>query len=292
MDRLKTINIIGCGKVGRTLGRLWTQRRVFAVQHILNRSLASGLRAAEVVGAGKAVERYEQLGPADLVMISTSDAAIEPCCERLCDAGVLRPATVVFHCSGALSCAALDPAKQQRAAVASVHPVKSFADPLAAVETFPGTYCALEGDPEACEALRDALERCGAVTFDVDGRLKVIYHAATVMVCNYLVALAEVGLRCFERAGVSREVAMQAIQPIVRETAANVFRLGPVGALTGPIARGEAAVVASQCEALGACDEQVQQVYKVLGRVAVELSAAQGHADAAALAAIARTLRS
>ena len=288
---MKTLNVIGCGNVGKTLSRLWTTHNVLKVQSILNRSLQSGSLAAGFVGSGHAVERYAQLEKADLVMISACDGAIEECCRQLSRTRLLEKGVVVFHCSGSLPSKLLEPARAQGASIASVHPVKSFTDPSAAAETFAGTFCALEGDPRACEVLRDALQRCGALTFPVNPELKTVYHAATVVVCNYLVALMEVGLRCFEQAGIPRETAMQVIEPIVTGTVGNVFKLGPVRALTGPIARGEQSVVHTQCEALGRWDEEIRRIYQNLGQVAVELSAAQGNADPDALAAITELLQ-
>jgi predicted short-subunit dehydrogenase-like oxidoreductase (DUF2520 family) len=249
------------------------------------------LQAVEFVGSGRAIDDYAQLRRADLVMISASDEAIETCCRRVCRTGTLDDEVIVFHCSGSLPSALLDSARAQGALVASVHPVKSFADPANAVETFAGTFCAMEGDPQACNVLRDALARCGARTFSVDPDFKTIYHAGTVVVCNYLVAIIEVGLRCFEKAGIPRETALELIKPIVAETVDNVFKLGPVGALTGPIARGEPTVVQQQSEALGAWDEAVHSIYQRLGQIAVELSSAQGRAAASALDAIKEMLR-
>ena len=283
---MKTLNVIGCGRVGKTLARLWTEHRVFHVQSILNRSLESGRRAVEFVGSGRAVPSYDELRRADLVMISASDEAIETCCGQLGDAGILRDGVVVFHCSGSLPSTVLEPAKARGALIGSVHPVKSFAAPARAVETFAGTFCAIEGDREACDVLGDALGRCGATTFPVDPQFKTVYHAGTVFVCNYLCALLEVGLRCFEQAGIPRETALEIIRPIVHGTMSNVFELGPAQALTGPIARGEVSVVARQSSALGEWDERVERIYKALGQVARELSAAQGNAGADALDAI------
>jgi predicted short-subunit dehydrogenase-like oxidoreductase (DUF2520 family) len=287
---VKTINVIGCGKAGSTLARLGARHRVFQVQCVLNRSLESALRAVEFVGSGRAVASFDQLARADLVMISAADEAIETCCRQVSQSGILDDGVVVFHLSGSLPSSLLAAAKSQGALVAGVHPVKSFADTARAVETFAGTFCALEGDRQACEVLRDALERLGARTFHVDAERKTVYHAATVIVCNYLVALMEVGLRCFEQGGVSRQTAVEVIEPIVRGTLENVLELGPVGALTGPIARGEPSVVERQAEALGEWDGLVQAVYQRLGQVAVELSAAQGNADPEALAAIRKLL--
>lgn len=283
---MKTLNVIGCGKVGRTLSRLGIDHGVWRVRDVLNRSLASARRAVEFLGSGRPLADCGQLSRADLVMISAADEAIEPCCRKLCATETIGPNVIVFHCSGSLPSGLLKAARQRGASIASIHPVKSFADPAAAVETFAGTFCAVEGDAPACRLLRDALQRCGGIPFQVQPEFKTIYHAATVIVCNYLVALVEVGLRCFEKAGIPRATATEVLEPIVTDTAENVFRLGPVRALTGPIARGEASVVARQCEALGRWDRDIQRLYKGLGRVAVELSAAAAQADPRALAAI------
>ena len=289
---MKTINVIGCGKVGRTLARLGTERGVWEVLCVLNRSLASAAGAVEFVGAGRAVQRYAQLERADVVMISASDEVIEGCCRQLCDAGVLGQGVIVFHCSGSLASAILGPARACGADIASVHPVKSFTDPAGDVQAFAGTFCAVEGDPRACEALGELFGGLGAETFSIDPEFKTVYHAATVMVCNYLTALMEVGLRCFEKAGVGRDRAVEIVEPIVRGTVENVLRLGPAGALTGPIARGEASIVARHCEALGRWDEAVADLYRRLGRIALDLSAEQGSAAPEALSAIREMLRS
>jgi predicted short-subunit dehydrogenase-like oxidoreductase (DUF2520 family) len=288
---VNTLHVIGCGRVGRTLARLWAQHRVFQLHAVLNRSLQSARRAVAFVGAGRAVEHYAELDRAGAVMIAASDQAIAECCRLLSQSDAIGPGTVVFHCSGALASEVLAPARARGASIAAIHPVKSFADAKAAVGTFPGTFCALEGDPAACQLLCDALKRLGAIPFAIDPGSKPIYHAATVLACNYLVALVEIGLRCFEHAGVPRETGLTILRPLVTETVSNVFTLGPAAALTGPIARGETSVVAAQSEALGQRDENLQHLYRALGRVAVELALGRGHAPPDSLAAIAGLLK-
>jgi predicted short-subunit dehydrogenase-like oxidoreductase (DUF2520 family) len=76
------------------------------------------------------------------------------------------------------------------------------------------------------------------------------------------------------------------MEPLVRETVDNVFKLGTTQSLTGPIARGDQAVVARQLDALAAWNPRIAEIYRQLGAVAVELARAQGSADPAALAAI------
>ena len=148
----------------------------------------------------------------------------------------------------------------------------------------------MEGDAAALAVLKPAFELSGARVAEIDPAFKTIYHAASVIVCNYLTALLETGIRSYEKSGFKRDEALHVMEPLVRETLDNVFRLGTVEALTGPIARGDHAVVARQVDALAAWDPRVAEIYKQLGAVAVDLARAQGSADPKALAAIERTL--
>ena len=287
---LPRLNIIGCGRVGRALARVWLQHRLVEIGSILNRSWQSSRAAAAFLGAGCPVENYAQLPHADLLMISTSDEALADCAARWSEAQSQAAGVIVFHCSGALGAEILQPAQRHGASVASLHPVKSFADPAQAAETFPGTWCGLEGDPEAVETLRKMLEVCGAKVFIIPPEQKPIYHAGAVFACNYLVALMEVAMECLHRAGLRPDEAAQLLQPIVQETVGNLFRLGPVRALTGPIVRGEVSVVERELRALDAWQPAYGQLYRALGQLACPLAQSAGLAAPEALQKIRRLL--
>src|SRR5690606_13058292 len=119
---------------------------------------------------------------------------------------------------------------------------------------------------------------------------KLIYHAGSVFVCNYLCALLEAGLRCYGAAGIRLETAYRLMEPLVRETVDNVFRVGTVRALTGPVARGDATVVERELAALQGRDRHLATLYRELGRVALDLARSQGTADPRSLARTARAL--
>lgn len=280
---MKTLNVIGAGRVGRTLARLWSEARVAAVQDVLCGSPESARSATDFIGAGRAVAAIEEMRPADFWMLAPPDAHIAACGVRLAESGRLRNGDIVFHCSGALSSRELAAAAGRGALVASVHPLKSFAEPRRAAASFAGTYCAAEGDQAALAVLRPAFETIGGRVAEIVPDRKIFYHAASVIVCNYLVALLEAGLRCYEKAGLSRASASAMMEPLVRETLENVSRLGTAGALTGPIARGDEAVVARQLAALASWDARAATLYRELGAIALELAREQGGADAAAL---------
>ncbi len=288
---MKTLNIIGAGRVGRTLGALWHRQNTWAIQGVCNRSLPSACDAAAFIGAGRAVAHIGDMPRAQAWLLATPDGELLPAARRLADTGLLRVGDVVFQCSGALPSSELRAVVMAGVPVASVHPLKSFADPAEAVQTFAGTWCAAEGDAAALALLRPAFEHIGARVTDIDPQFKTVYHAASVIVCNYLTALMEAGLQCYAKAGLPRATASAMVEPLVRETVDNVFKLGTAKALTGPIARGDAAVVACQLAALGEFDPRIAEIYRALGVMAVELSRAQGGAGEDVLGALEKFLK-
>jgi len=164
--------------------------------------------------------------------------------------------------------------------VASVHPVKNFSDPLASVHSFAGTWCGCEGDAPALAVLKPAFEQLGARLFDIDARFKAIYHGGGAFACNFIPVLMELALRCEEKAGIPRDVALVMFEPIARETLEAIFRQGVGQALAGPISRGDAGTVSRHLAAMGEWDPSVRDLYARLGDVAVDIVESLGRVDA------------
>jgi predicted short-subunit dehydrogenase-like oxidoreductase (DUF2520 family) len=288
---MSRISLLGAGKVGATLGRVFA-RAGGEIGDISSRSRASAEKARAIIGSGRVVDTLRDLGPADFLIVAVSDNTLYGIAEALAEAPVVAPGVVVFHCSGAAASSVLAPLRDRGASVASVHPVKTFTDPLRDAETFAGAWCGIEGDPEAVERLTVLFEGAGARLFSVAGESKLTYHAANVFLSNYLVPLIEAGLQCYERAGVPREIAAQAVEPLLHATVDNALRQGAPRALTGPIARGDDQVVAAQLHALEQADPRLAELYRVLGLRAADLAEQKGAAPAERLAAIRRLLAS
>jgi predicted short-subunit dehydrogenase-like oxidoreductase (DUF2520 family) len=277
---MKSLNIIGSGRVGRACGRMWARGGVFEVQDVLTRTRESAAEAVKFIGAGHAVSRLEEMRGADVWMIATRDDAIVPSCVTLAASGKVTPDDIVFHVSGATPSSDLKPVKDKGALVASVHPIKTFSDAEQAVQTFPGTYCGAEGDAGAIKVLKPAFETIGAKVFDIAPEMKPIYHAGGVFACNYLAALIEAAVRAHERAGIPRAASLEALEPLVRETVDAVFDQGPARALTGPIARGDTATVRRQLARIRDWDREIGKLYSGLGLLAVALAEADQRLDA------------
>jgi len=264
-----TLNLIGAGKVGRVLGRLLAASGTFTVQDVLTRSGPSALDAVRFIGAGSARTDYQAMRDADCWMLAVSDDQIAPVCAQLAADRDLT-GSVLFHCSGAKSSGELRSAVG--AHVASVHPIRSFADPEQVAAHFGGTFCGIEGDAAALGMLTPALEGIGARAVPIDAAAKTVYHAASVFASNYLVTVLDAALRSYQAAGIPEMVARELAAPLATETMANVFRLGAGAALTGPIARGDFETVARQQAALEGWDKPTGELYRALATATVDLT--------------------
>jgi predicted short-subunit dehydrogenase-like oxidoreductase (DUF2520 family) len=269
---MRTLNIIGAGHVGRALGRVLAASGAFAVQDVLTRSLASAQQAVTFIGSGSAVGDYAALRPADACLLAVNDDQIAPACLALAAAMDLS-GVLVWHCSGALASDALASAKVQGAIVASVHPIRSFADPAAVARDFAGTFCGVEGDAAALEMLHAALAGAGAQVVPIEPSAKTVYHAAAVFASNYLVTVLDAALQAYQAAGIPEAQARALAQPLAAETLANVFRLGPAQALSGPIARGDFLTVEKHGKALERWNAPIAELYRALVPATAALAA-------------------
>ena len=73
---MKTLNIIGCGKVGRTLGRLLHASGACTVQDLKGQSHEETALAADFIQAGRPVQGWSDMRPADLWLITVPDTRI------------------------------------------------------------------------------------------------------------------------------------------------------------------------------------------------------------------------
>ena len=267
-----SLSIIGSGHLARTLGLLWQRHRSVVLGDVLSRSVANAGAACDFIGAGRPLQDYASLAPADIYLIATPDDQIAACCAQLAASGRLAPGTVVFHCSGALPASALAAARDHAAAVASVHPVRSFALPEAVAQSFAGTWCGVEGDAAALAILEPLFTGIGARLIAIDPAAKTVYHAAAVFASNCVVTLLDAAVQAYREAGIPEDVAMQIMEPLVRKTVDQVFAAGTAQALSGPAARGDVATVERQYRAVKAWNPDMGRLYRLMSDAATRIA--------------------
>lgn len=269
---VKKIAIVGAGVVGTALAFL-LQEKGYTLVGMADRDNEPLTRASSLVGGEvKMTTAPEEITPmADLVFITTSDSVIEDVCNGIAVRDGFVPAQIVAHTSGALPSTILHNARERGALIASLHPLQSFADVKEAVKIIPFSIFTLEGDHQAISSLAELVRAVGGKTLPIDTRGKPLYHAAAVVACNFLVTLVYLSCRLFESIGISQEDAIRALLPLIKGTVNNIEHLGPVKALTGPIARGDVGVIRGHLEALETLDPRFTDIYRSLSRLAVEI---------------------
>lgn len=284
------LTLLGAGRLGRTLARLWVERGVFTIGDVVTRSPESAAAAVRFIGQGRPAASSGDVTLGDVVLLALPDDRIGATAAALATHARLPPDAVAFHCSGALDAGLLAPLRAAGAAVASVHPMHSFADPAASLTSFAGTFCAVEGDAPAVARLEPAFAAIGGRPVRIAAAAKLLYHAGGVFAANYVIALLASATRLVEAAGVPAAEARALLAPLLRGAVENGLALGPEAALTGPIARGDSALVGRQAQAVAQHDADLGALYRALGRATLALARDRGELDPAQLAALAAAL--
>ncbi|NDV12163.1 Rossmann-like and DUF2520 domain-containing protein [Crenobacter caeni] len=278
-----TLNIVGGGRLGTTLGALAHASGRYRVGAVLCRERAHAEAAVALIGDGVPLCELAALPPAALTLIAVPDAAIAPVAAQLAAAGVLPAGAVAFHASGAGEASLLAPLAAQGVHCASLHPAFSFADPARARERFAGTLCAFEGDAAAQAPLYAFARAVGGEPFALAPGGKAAYHAALSVASNYLVSLLDLATRVAAEGGVDAGAAARLVGSLMQQTLDNARALGPVAALTGPIARGDDGTVARHLAVLAGEDAVA---YRTLGRLTLALASAPDAAQRDRLTAL------
>ncbi|WP_419421553.1 hypothetical protein ACNVED_16335 (plasmid) [Legionella sp. D16C41] len=156
-----TINIIGAGRLGKTIGKLIVINKAGSIQGICNQSIKSSILAAQYIGEGEIFNKISELPSADITFITTPDENIKNSARELSKSDYLKRNSTILHCSGALMSSELESLKSKDCNIASVHPMHSFASPDISVHKFKNTYCAMEGDDDAKKILGQLFSNIG-----------------------------------------------------------------------------------------------------------------------------------
>ena len=271
------IGFIGAGTVGTALA-LRLQERGYAVVAVSSRTQASAQKLAQAVPGCQAYADAQAVAEAaELVFITTPDAAIPQVAAQV----RWGADNSVVHCSGADSLDVLEPARQAGAQVGAFHPLQTFASVAHAIENMPGSTFALEGEGPLLDTLKDMALALEGNWVQLGAGDKVLYHAAAVIACNYLVTLMKLATDLWRTFDVPTGEATQALMPLLRGTLNNIEKVGLPHCLTGPVARGDLGTIAKHLDALERSAPWVLPAYRELGLQTIPVALGKGRVDEA-----------
>jgi predicted short-subunit dehydrogenase-like oxidoreductase (DUF2520 family) len=248
------ILIIGRGRVGSALRRALESSGLHRVVATGRRSTPSSIRAA------------------DAIILAVSDESIDLVAQGI--APNLKPGAAVLHCAGSRGTDALRACEMHGASVGIMHPLVSFPSSRSSPSLRATTF-AVNGSKRAIATSRRIARACGARTV-VAQTGDPGYHAAAALTANGAAALAFVSVGVLECLGFDKRAAELAIGGLLRSVGENVQSIGVPGALTGPIARGEAETVAKHRTALRRVQRDALSSYDALVPIIVKCARAAG----------------
>ena len=266
------LGFIGAGTVGTALA-VRLQSQDYQLAAVSSRSRTSAEKLALAAGGCRVFDTNQGVADsAELIFVTTPDDTITP----VVSAVQWHSGQSIVHCSGADSTEALAPALKSGARVGVLHPLQTFASVSQAIENMPGSTFALEAGEPLLSTLKDMAGALGGSWIVLKASDKVIYHAAAVIVCNYLVTLLKLSTDLWQTFSIPADQATQALLPLVRGTINNIDNLGIPGCLTGPISRGDSGTVTKHLDALLKLAPAVVPTYRELGIKTIPIALAKG----------------
>jgi predicted short-subunit dehydrogenase-like oxidoreductase (DUF2520 family) len=268
----RTVSIIGAGRVGASLARL-LRARGWRIGAVVTRSLATARAAVRAIGAGTpSTKLAPEASDSQVILVAVPDTQIARVAASLARiAGKACRGEVVLHTSGALDRSVLAPLARLGAFTGSLHPMQTFSGRGA--PNLKGVVFAVEGDARALRTAAQIARQLGGIPVKIDGSGKAAYHAAGALAAGHALALIESAVRILIAQGFSRRRALAMLLPLTRQMLENFERLGPRAAWTGPIVRGDFAVVTRHAKALKRFPREFAAAYAALAHLGARVLA-------------------
>lgn len=270
--RLK-VGIISAGRVGTALG-LALERAEHVVVACSAISAASRRLAERRLPDTEVLPVPDVADNAELLLLTVPDSELPGLVRGLAATGAVRRGTIVVHTSGANGVAVLDPLTEQGCVPLAIHPAMTFTGSDEDVIRLGETCFGITAADEIGYAIGQSLVlEIGGEPFRVREEARTLYHAALAHGSNHIVTLVADAITALRAALAGQELlgqelvldapgglAERVIGPLARAALENTLQRGQA-ALTGPVARGDAAAVAAHLNALNDVDPELAQAY-------------------------------
>lgn len=264
------VGTIGAGRVGAVLAAALARagHHAVAVSAVSRASLG---RAESLVPQAEVLAPDEVAARADLLLLAVPDDMLAGLVSGLAAAGTVRPGTLVAHTSGAHGYRVLDPLVGAGALPMALHPVMTFTGRDVDIERLAGACFGVTSPAELRLAAEALVIEMGAEPVWVEEAQRLLYHAALATGANHLVTLVNTSADLLRQAGVDNPTRM--LGPLLGAALDNSLRHGD-GAMTGPVARGDAGTVRRHLETLSA--PAVRAAYVAMSRLGAVRALAAG----------------
>ncbi|MCW2517276.1 MAG: NAD-dependent glycerol-3-phosphate dehydrogenase domain protein [Mycobacterium sp.] len=290
-----TVGIISAGRVGTALG-VALERAEHVVVACSAISHASRLRAERRLPDTEVLPVSDVAAHAELLILAIPDAELAGLVSGLAATGSVRPGTIVVHTSGANGIGVLAPLTELGCIPLAIHPAMTFTGSDEDIARLSGACFGVTAADDVGYAVAQSLVlEIGGEPFGVREDARSLYHAALAHGGNHVITVLLDAVEALRDALRGQEllgqevvgdapggIAERVLGPLARASLENALQRGQA-ALTGPVARDDAAAITAHLRALDAVNPELAQAYR-----ANSLRTAQrAHASADVFAALA-----
>lgn len=271
--RLK-VGVISAGRVGTALG-VALERAEHVVVACSAISAASRRRAERRLPDTPVTAVPQVAGAAELLLLAVPDTELPGLVAGLAATAAVRPGTIVAHTSGAHGVDVLAPLTGRDCVPLAIHPAMTFTGSDEDIARLPDACFGITAADEVGYAIAQSLVlEIGGEPVRVREQSRTLYHAALSHAANHLVTVVADAVEMLRAALRGQEllgqqwvedepggIAERVVGPLARAALENTLHRGRA-ALTGPVARGDAAAVAAHLDALAALDAGLAEAYR------------------------------
>ncbi|KIM17590.1 oxidoreductase [Rhodococcus erythropolis] len=271
-----TVGIVSAGRVGTAVGAALER-----AGHVV--SACSAVSSASVARAVKRLPDTEILPAADvaarseLLILAVPDDQLADLVRGLAATQAVKPGTLVAHTSGANGIAILTPLTELGALPLAIHPAMTFTGHDEDTARLSSACFGITAADDIGYAIAQSLVlEIGGEPVRVREENRALYHAALAHGSNHLVTLVVDAVEALRASlqgdellgqqlvdGDPGGVAERVLQPLLSAALDNALRRGP-SALTGPVARGDAAAVDTHLRVLTELDPELAAGYRAM----------------------------
>lgn len=268
------IGVISAGRVGTALG-VALERAEHVVVACSAISHASRQRAERRLPDTPVLPVPDVAARAELLLLTVPDADLAGLVSGLATTEAVRPGTIVVHTSGANGIGVLAPLTDRGCIPLAIHPAMTFTGADEDVARLSETCFGITAADEVGYAIAQSLVlEIGGEPFRVREDARTLYHAALAHGGNHVITVLVDAVDALRAALSGQELlgqemvvdapgglAERIIAPLARASLENALTRGQ-NALTGPVARGDAAAVARHLAALAEVDPDLAESYR------------------------------
>jgi len=266
MKIIKSIGIIGIGKLGESFADMLSNKKILSFLLIRNND-----KKLEIMNKYKfysadsplIIQNYNEIPDSfDCLFLTVNDSSIKTVIKDLNKTKLDFRNKFVIHCSGLLSSEVILPLKKKGAITIAAHPFQTFFNPSR--KNFEGIYWGIESSHNE----RDIIPfinliksfNCKYMILNFSSKeQKALYHLSAVMSSNFISLVLFQAYEVLKKSGIDN---IDVLKPIVFTTINNFFvSEGEDFPITGPAVRADITTLEEHLQTIGS-DDQLAGFYK------------------------------